>query len=155
MSTCSGNEFCEGTFQRDIHETEAYILQTIFINHYSDVTVNAMASQITGVLIVCWAVCLGADQTKHRNSASLAFVQGIHRWPLASAHKGPVTRKIFPFDNVIINLFHYRPLHGICLNNTLETNNDKREANNDVTQSNINCNKNSMFYQLSNQMILS
>ena len=39
---------------------------------------------------------------KHQSSASLAFVQGIHRWPVNSQHKGPVTRKIFPFDDVIM-----------------------------------------------------
>ena len=33
---------------------------------------------------------------------SLAFVWGIHRWPANSPHKGPVTRKMFPFDDVII-----------------------------------------------------
>ena len=37
----------------------------------------------------------GADQRKHQSSASLAFVRGIHRWPVNSPHKGPVTRKYF------------------------------------------------------------
>ena len=40
----------------------------------------------------------GADQRKHQSSASLAFVRGIHRWPVNSLHKGPVTRKVFQFD---------------------------------------------------------
>ena len=39
---------------------------------------------------------------KHQSSASLAFVRGIHRWPVNSPHKGPVTRKIFLFDGVIM-----------------------------------------------------
>ena len=42
----------------------------------------------------------GADQSKCQRSASLAFVRGIHRWPMNSPHKGPVTRKMFPFDGV-------------------------------------------------------
>ena len=42
-----------------------------------------------------------ADQRKHQSSASLAFVWGIHRWPVNFPHKGPVTRKMFPFDDVI------------------------------------------------------
>ena len=63
--------------------------------HYNDVIMNAMASQITGVSIVCITVCSGADLRKHQSSASLAFVRGIHRWPLISPHKGPVTRKCF------------------------------------------------------------
>ena len=44
----------------------------------------------------------GADQRKHQSSASLAFVWGIDRWPVNSPHKGPVTRKMFPFDDVIM-----------------------------------------------------
>ena len=43
-----------------------------------------------------------AYQRKHQNSASLAFVRGFHRWPMTSPHKGPVTRKMFPFDGAIM-----------------------------------------------------
>ena len=59
---------------------------------------NAMTSQITGVSIVCLTVGSGADQRKHQNSASLAFMRGIHRWPVDSPHERPVTWKMFPFD---------------------------------------------------------
>ena len=72
------------------------------VNHNSDVMMGAMASQITGVLIVYSTVCSGADQRKHQSSASLAFVRGIHRWPVNSPHKRPVTRKRFPIDDVIM-----------------------------------------------------
>ena len=44
----------------------------------------------------------GADQRKHQSSASLAFVQGIHRRPMNFSHKWLVTRKNFPFDDVIM-----------------------------------------------------
>ena len=71
--------------------------------HNRDVIMSPMASQITGMSVVCSAVCPDAYQTKHQSSASLAFVRGIHRWPVNSQHKGPVTRKMFPFDNVIIS----------------------------------------------------
>ena len=47
----------------------------------------------------------GTDETKHQSSASLAFVRGIHRWPVNSPHKGPVTRNMFPFDDVIMMLW--------------------------------------------------
>ena len=67
---------------------------------------SATASQITGVTIVYSAVCSGVDQTKHQSPASLAFVRGIHRWPVNSPHKGPVTRKMFPFDDVIMCFRH-------------------------------------------------
>ena len=32
----------------------------------------------------------------------IAFVRGINQWPVNSLQKGPVTRKIFPFDDVIM-----------------------------------------------------
>ena len=66
---------------------------------------NTIASQITNVLIVYSTVYSGADQRKHQSSGSLAFLRGIHRWPVNSPHKGPVTRKILPFDDVIMRLF--------------------------------------------------
>ena len=60
---------------------------------------GVMASRITGVLIVFSTVCSSADQKKHQSSASLAFARGIHRWPVDSPCKGPVTRKMFPFGD--------------------------------------------------------
>ena len=66
---------------------------------------TAMASQITGVSIVCSAVCWGSDQIKPQSPASLAFVRGIHRSPVDSHHNRPVRRKWFPFDDVIMFMF--------------------------------------------------
>ena len=62
---------------------------------------SAMASPNTGFSIVYPTVCSGVDRRKHQSSASLAFVRGIHRWPVNSPHKGPVKWKMFPFDDVI------------------------------------------------------
>ena len=70
--------------------------------HYDDVIIGAMVSQITSLTIVYWTVYSGADQRKHQSSTLLAFVRGIHREPVNSPHKGPVTRKMFPFDDVIM-----------------------------------------------------
>ena len=70
--------------------------------HYNDVIMSAVSSQITGVSIVCPTVCLGADQRKYQSSASLVFVRGFHRWQMDSLHKGTITRKVFPFDEVIM-----------------------------------------------------
>ena len=64
---------------------------------------GAIASQITSLTIVYSADYSGVDQSKHQSSASLAFVWGIHRGPVNSPHKGPVTRNEFPFDDVIIS----------------------------------------------------
>ena len=69
--------------------------------HYCDVIIGAMASQITSLTIVYSIVHAGADESKHQSSASLAFVRGIHR-PVNSPQKGPVTRKMFPVDDVIM-----------------------------------------------------
>ena len=74
--------------------------------HYDDVIMGAMASQITSLTIVYSTVYSGADQRKHQSSASLAFVQGIHRGPVNSPHKWPVMRKMFPFDDVIMMSGH-------------------------------------------------
>ena len=65
---------------------------------------GTMASQITSLTIVYSTVYSGTDQRKHQRSASVAFVRGFHQWPVNSPHKGPVTQKMFPFDDIII--FH-------------------------------------------------
>ena len=70
--------------------------------HYDDAIVGKIASQITSNTIVYSTVYSDADQRKHQSSASLAFVQGIHRGPVNSPHKWPVTRKMSPFDDVIM-----------------------------------------------------
>ena len=53
--------------------------------------------------LICSTVCSGAEQIKHESFASLAFVRGIHRSPVDSPHKGPVTWKMFPIDDVIMS----------------------------------------------------
>ena len=67
-----------------------------------------IASRITSLTVVYSIVYSDADQRKHQSSASLAFVCGIHRGPVNSPHKWPVTRKIFPFDDVIMLRIFYR-----------------------------------------------
>ena len=83
---------------------------------------GAMASQISSLTIVYSTVYSAADQRKHQSFASLAFVLGIHRWPVNSPHKWPVTRKMFPFDDVImqsitvatnINKYQYVSMHRL------------------------------------------
>ena len=63
---------------------------------------SAIASQITSIAIVYSIVYSGTDQRKHQSCASLAVVRGIHRWPVNSPRKVPVTGKMFPFDDVIL-----------------------------------------------------
>ena len=70
--------------------------------HYNDVIMDTIASQITSLTIVYSTVYSDADQRKHQSSASLALVRGIHRGPVNFPHRWPVTRKMFPFDDVIM-----------------------------------------------------
>ena len=72
--------------------------------HYGDVIMSAKAFQITGGVIVYSTVCSGSDQRKHQSSPLLAFVRGIHR-RVNSPRKGPVQRKMFLFDDVIMSIF--------------------------------------------------
>ena len=69
---------------------------------YREVIMGAMASQITGIPIFCTIVGAGADQRKHQNSASLAFVWGIHRWPENSS-----TQRFSYAENVSIWWRHH------------------------------------------------
>ena len=75
---------------------------TFLWRHYDDVIMSTIASQITSLTIVYSTIYSGANQSKHQSSASLAFVWGIHREPVNPPHKWPVTRKMFPFDDVIM-----------------------------------------------------
>ena len=105
--------FFISSIQTTYHQlhVEAYHNQILFVQftditayiHYDDVIMSAIASQITSLTIVYPIVYSDADQRKHQSSASLAFVWGIHQGPVNSPHKWPVTRKMFPFDDVIMS----------------------------------------------------
>ena len=91
--------------------------------HYGDVMMGSIASEITSLTIVYSTVYSDADQRKLHSSASLAFVRGIHRGPVNSPHKWPVTRKMFPFDDVIMGmvLCGEATWHGPALNTPMPT----------------------------------
>ena len=76
-----------------------------FQSHYNNVIISVTVSQITRVSIVHWNVCSGTAQRKYQSSVSLAFVRGIHQWPMDSLYKGPAMWKMFPFDDIIITEF--------------------------------------------------
>ena len=94
---------CEGTWYLKTEQIKQFYLYREEIygiqHHYDDVIMSAIASQITSLTIGYSIVYLDADQRKHQSSVSLAFVRGIHREPMNSPHKWPVTRKMFSFDN--------------------------------------------------------
>ena len=104
--------FCPGGDDLKVNTRRSSLIavheDTIFSNditHHNNVIMSATVSQITDVSIVYSTVCLVTDQRKHQSSASLAFVRGIRRCPVNFPHKGPVTRKMFPFEPlpVILN----------------------------------------------------
>ena len=95
----------------------------ISMTHYDDVIMSAITSLISSPTIVYSTIYSDADQRKHQRSASLAFVREIHRWLVNSPHKWPVTRKMFPFDDVImqcasrLQTHHFPSSHYQCLHN--------------------------------------
>ena len=100
-----------------VNSESLYALNFFFYQiHYIDVIMSATASEITSLMIAYSTFYSGADERKHQSSASLAFVRGIHRWPVNSTHKGPVTWKIFPFDDVIM---YMENLYCIHLNSSI------------------------------------
>ena len=71
------------------------------IMRYNDAIMSAMASQITSVSIVC--NCLFRHRPKKTSKLCVTGpCEGIHRSPVDTPQKRPVTRKMFPFDDVIM-----------------------------------------------------
>ena len=101
------------------YEQEAINRWQIGCSDYGDVLMDAIASQITSLTIVYSIVYSDADQRKHQSFASLAFVRGTHRRLVNSTHKWPVTRKKFPFDDVIMKLAFSPPAMTASCNDSL------------------------------------
>ena len=92
------------------------VIITVIIHHYCQKSWHAALTKVREAWFMSnhqwnvrekYAQCMsnvypGADQRKYQSSASLAFVRGIHRSSVNSPRKWPVTRKMFPFDNVIM-----------------------------------------------------
>ena len=95
----------------DDRQGSTYVIWSITVKSS---VMNAMASQIAGVPVIYSTVCSRGDQRKHESSASLAFVRGIHRWPVNSPHKGSVTRKKFHLMTSLCR-YHGRWWFGILM----------------------------------------
>ena len=92
--------------------------------HYNDVIISMMASQITSLTIVYSTFFSGTDQRKTQSYALLAFVRGIHWWPVNFQHKGPVMRKMFPLDDISCiwySLVLRSPVYHVREQDTLKT----------------------------------
>ena len=75
----------------------------LHLTHDSDVIMSMMASQITSVSVVYSTICWGADQRNHHKLCVTGLCEGNS--PVNSPHKGPVTRKMFPFNDVIMYVY--------------------------------------------------
>ena len=63
--------------------------------HYSDVIMSPMASQITGPTVVYSTFMFSCRWKKISKLCVTGLCGRIHRWPVNSPLKGPVTRKMF------------------------------------------------------------
>ena len=91
--------WAQGIIKISHKQSHSILLWYTSRNHHIDVIMDTMLFQITSFTIVYSTVYLGADQRKLR---VIGFVRGIHRSSVNSLHKGPVTRKRLPFDDVIM-----------------------------------------------------
>ena len=76
-------------------------------DHYSDVIMGMVESQINRLF---------KRRSKNTSKVRVTGLCGIHRGPVNFPHKAPVTRKGFPFDDVIMHglvLCCYMRLHCI------------------------------------------
>ena len=89
----------------------------VVLNHYNDVIMGAIASQITSLTIVYSIVYSDADQRKHQSSASLAFVRGIviRQWfaPVTQSWGKPIGKS--RHQNVIVHDQKYTFAFSIAL----------------------------------------
>ena len=67
--------------------------------HYNDVIMSAMASQITSLTV---GLLNGLFWRRSKKTSKLRVTA---LWPVNSPHKRPVTREMFPFDDVIMSNF--------------------------------------------------
>ena len=81
--------------------------------HYNDVIMTTIASQITSLAVVYSTVYSDADKKKPSKLHVTGLCVGNSPWPVNSPHKGPVTRKMFPIDDVI--MFHWIGFACVCV----------------------------------------
>ena len=72
--------------------------------HYSDVIMSMKASQTPASRLFTQPFYFRHRSKKTSKLRVTGLCVGNHRWPVNSPHKRPVTRKIFPFDDVIMGV---------------------------------------------------
>ena len=135
LAICAGNSLVPGEFSTqlpvarsfdvsfDLHPNKQLSKQ--WWGWWFETQSCPLLSQITSLTIVYSIIYSGANQRKYQSSALLAFVRGIHWSPVNSPHKGPVTQKMFPFDDIIMSHAWWRhqmetfsALLAICAGNS-------------------------------------
>ena len=82
-----------------IHKTKIDILH----EHYSDVMMSAMASQVTSITTVYSTVYSGTDKRKKSKLRVAGLCEGNSPVTGEFPTQEPVTRKMFSFDDVIMH----------------------------------------------------
>ena len=86
--------------------------------HYCDVIMGAMGRKSPASWLFTQPLIQAQINQNIKAPRHWPFVRGIHRLPVNSPHKWPVTRKIFPFDDVIVNNMHVKDRNGLCRKHT-------------------------------------
>ena len=89
-------------------------------HQYDYVIMTTMASEITSLTVVYSTVYSDADQRKHQNSASLAFVCGIHRDRWIPRTKGQLRGKCLHLMTSswwLCNNIRQKPIQYDCISN--------------------------------------
>ena len=88
-----------------VSRTDIYLVVQHMQHHYTDVIITTIASQITSFTLVYLIVYSGADKKKTSKLCVTSHCAGKSPGPVNSPHKWPVTRKMFPFDDYIMQLW--------------------------------------------------
>ena len=89
-----------------VHIMEVCCIRTgalvwLFQRHYNDVIMSTISFRSIHQPHDCLLKRLFGWRSKKTSKLPVTgLCAGIHRWPVNSPHKGPVTRKMFPFDDV-------------------------------------------------------
>ena len=89
-----------------IYQLVSHYFSTLNLSllHYNDVTMGAMASQITSLTIAYLTVYSDADQRKYQDCASLAFTRGIRHLLWETMVLDPVLWILVTSESVMVNL---------------------------------------------------
>ena len=101
LHTCSNAECLDKDVKCQLSVAQNAFKKGVHLTHVFTKLMSSITSQFTGKSTVCSTICLGEHGGKHQSPRYWPCASGIHQWPMGSPHKGPVTRKAFPYDDVL------------------------------------------------------